>query len=345
MKRFVVLAVALSACASFANAQFKFKYCSIDYPAGYGTVTRGINERGQIAGSYADQYGNLHAMLIQNDTFIPLAPTTVLGTEYSDAFKVNDRGDVVGEVCDSVACHGFLLRNGVLTILDYPGAADTVAWGINNSGEIVGWWDVYDSSGNLYEHGFRWKDGNFSELTFPGSGDTYAIGNNDLDVVVGGWDSGPTTTSEQGYAYWRGWWFSIEAPFPDVAYTQPNDINDFGLIVGEEYTPAEWEAYLGHGFLAFGRQYIQLNFPDAAGTTAWGINSFGEMVGNWFDSNGGTHGWVVRRREETCPSFQVQDSSQLSSPQVLDSSQLSSTPVKPAAGRISVPGRLGMMRR
>ncbi|HUB51097.1 MAG TPA: hypothetical protein VL986_02940 [Terracidiphilus sp.] len=348
MKRLIVLAAALSACTSFACAQFK--YCSIDYPAGFGTYARGINNRGQIIGSYNDQNGNLHALLIQGDTFIPLAPTSILGTQYSDAYKINDLGDVVGVTYDSNGGHGFLYtsRNGKVTLLDYPGAVDTYAWGINDFGEVVGWYEVPDSSGNLFYHGFKWANGHFSELTYPGSGDTYATGNNNWGAIVGGWDTGLTATSEQGFVSWFGQYFNYVAPNPKIAYTQPNDINNLGLVVGEDYTAAQWQTGDGFGFLAIGREFIQLNFPGSDGTTAWGINDESEIVGNWYDANNLAHGWLVRPDRRDCPSFQVEGSSWSSSTVLnpaVESDSHAATLVSPATGQINIPERLQTMQR
>jgi probable HAF family extracellular repeat protein len=46
--------------------------------------------------------------------------------------------------------HGFLLDNGTYTTLDVPGSTSTQAWGINDSGEIVG---TYADAGGG-QHGF-----------------------------------------------------------------------------------------------------------------------------------------------------------------------------------------------
>jgi uncharacterized membrane protein len=190
-----------------------------------------------------------------------------------------------------------------ITTLDFPGASDTYAQGINDSGTIVGTWDLYDADGNfLYEQGFTWQDGNFTELTYPGSGDTYAFGNNAFDIVVGGWDSGPTATTSHGFASWMGQFISFDAPFEDVAYTQADGINDLGFIVGQEYTEYEYENQLGHGFLAVGTYFTPLDYSGAVQTTAWGINSAGLMVGNWYDSNYGSHGWLAQFGSEGKPS-------------------------------------------
>jgi len=292
MKRLVLLTTVLFGFATFTYAQFQFT--SIDYPGGFGTTARGINNHGQIVGAYADQSYTLHALLIQNGTFIPLAPA-ILGTGYSQAFKINDRGDVVGEYCDDVACHGFLIRKGVLTTLDFPGASDTYAWGINESGKVVGYWDLFDQSGNfLSAQGFIWKDGNFSELAYPGSGDSYARAINAAGVIVGSWDTGLTATSEHGYVDWKGQFVSFDAPFPDVAYTFPNGINAIGHIVGSKWTAYEYDNNLGHGFLAVGSSFTPIDYPGAVQTTAWGINSAGQMVGNWYDSSYIVHGWLIQ---------------------------------------------------
>jgi len=294
MRKLVLLAAVFLVSTTFTYAQLTFT--SIDYSKGFGTRVRGINNHGQMVGSYVDKNGNSHALLIRNGKFIPLAPKTILGTEWSDAYKINDRGEVVGEVCDDVACHGFLLHQGVVTTLDFPGASDTYAFGINNSGTIVGTWDVYDADGNfLYEQGFTWKDGNFTELTYPGSADSFPIGgNNVFGIVVGGWDSDPNAISEHGYASWMGQFISFDAPFQDVALTQADGINDLGFIVGQEFTVYEYENNVGHGFLAIGTYFTPLDYPGAVMTTAWGINSAGLMVGNWYDSNFGAHGWLAQ---------------------------------------------------
>jgi uncharacterized membrane protein len=127
-------------------------------------------------------------LLIKAGQFIPLAPTTILGTNFSEAYKINDRGDIVGIFLDdNDLFHGFLLSKGVLTTLDFPGTSETFATGINESGTVVGFWDLLDADGNdLAEHGFTWKDGAFTEVNFPGSADTDVLGINARGDLVGG---------------------------------------------------------------------------------------------------------------------------------------------------------------
>lgn len=170
----------------------QYAFTSIDYPGGTQTLARGINNRGDIVGSYRIVPPR-HALLISNGNFIPLAPTTTLGANYSEAFKSNDRGDVVGQVMtEDGFSHGFLLSGGNLTILDFPGASDTFALGINEADVVVGLYDVgpFDENGNpSAQHGFIWSSGNFMQVDVPGAFDTGIIGINARGDLVGGWDN------------------------------------------------------------------------------------------------------------------------------------------------------------
>lgn len=70
---------------------------------------------------------------------------------------INERGDIVGvyantlDECYAFQAHGFVLRRGEYLAFDFPGAAYTDAFAINDDGEIVG--DFTDQHGN--HHGFK----------------------------------------------------------------------------------------------------------------------------------------------------------------------------------------------
>src|SRR5689334_16397319 len=59
---------------------------------------------------------------------------------------------------------GFVDTGGTFRTLDIPGASSTIAAGINNTGQIVGWFD--DSKG---QHGFLHVGGTFSTIDVPGA--------------------------------------------------------------------------------------------------------------------------------------------------------------------------------
>jgi probable HAF family extracellular repeat protein len=292
MKRLVLLACILLVPVASANAQFKFT--NIDCTVIGETSARGINNLGEIVGRTGpDQYGNDHAVLIKDGKCIPLAPKTILGQYWSEAFKINDQGDVVGYFYDNEGYpHGFLLsKKGVLTQLDFPGAGDTGAWGINAFGTIVGFFDDYDAQGDwIATHGFVWRKGSFSQVDYPGAWDTWVVGTNDFGVLLGGWDNGSPDYTEIGFVRSiTGKFINFDVPVAGGIGSQLNDINDLGLFVGEyEDTSDNF-----HGCLQVGQRFTSIDYPGAEGTTTWGINIFGLIVGVYYDSEGMAHGYVA----------------------------------------------------
>ena len=294
MKRVLLFVLVLFAFAASASAQFTLT--SIDFPGGTLTTARGINNHGDIVGSYR-VVPPRHALLVRGGNFILLAPTTMLGTNFSEAFKSNDRGDVVGEfIGDDGFVHGFLLSQGMVTTLDFPGASDTYAYGINESGTIVGQWDLLDAFGNiLIVHGFTWSNGTFAQFDFPGAGDTYLLGINARGDLVGGWDTGVTSPLEHSFACSKGQCFSFD--FPGAPLTQADDINALGQIVGT-YIDAGGAQ---HAFLADGANFTSFDFPGAVTTAAWGINSAGQIVGTYFNADNVRHGFLAQPGNKAKP--------------------------------------------
>ena len=139
-------------------------FLTIDFPgADYTDVWR-INDNRQILGRYKIGNANFHIFLftLSNGAFISLdypgAPQTAMG-DYSQLGGLNNNGDIASGFCSSTsncevasfgALHGFLLNAGVFTPMDAPGAAGTLAFGINERGLIVG---AYTDA-NLRVHGF-----------------------------------------------------------------------------------------------------------------------------------------------------------------------------------------------
>lgn len=282
MKRLLLLVAALFVLLSAAHAQYSFT--SLDFPEGTLTTARGINNHGQIVGAYRIDSPK-HALLIKGGKFLPLAAATLLGSTNSEAYKTNDRGDAVGAyISDDGATHGFRLRKGVVTTLDYPGANFTRAFGVNQSGVVVGEWAVLDDSGNIVAYGgFIWKDGVFTNANFfPGAGVGAPLGINEKGDMVGGWSTDLSSPDLHGFVYSGGRFSSFDVPFPGGSATQPNDINELGQVVGL-YNDADG---LNHGFLKVGESFLSIEFPGAATTTAWGINARGQIVGTHYDSLG-----------------------------------------------------------
>jgi len=136
-------------------------FTTIDFPGATYTEAWRINDNGQIVGRYQSGDGNFHVYLltVPSGTFTSIdypGATTAVGG-FTQMGGLNNNGDIASDYCNSSNCgldtagalHGFVLSGGVFTSLDMPGAAATVAFGINDRGVIVG--GYIDS--NLRVHG------------------------------------------------------------------------------------------------------------------------------------------------------------------------------------------------
>jgi probable HAF family extracellular repeat protein len=123
------------------------------------TAAYGINNLGQIVGSYTATTGGVHGFVLSSDLqtykvfdVSGIIPGALAGTTL--AYGINDAGEVVGTYTDTAgSVHGFVLSAGRTSYatIDAPrGYGTTSARGINDDGWVVGAYD--DASGR---HGFE----------------------------------------------------------------------------------------------------------------------------------------------------------------------------------------------
>jgi len=120
-----------------------------------GTMHNGITRHGQIiVGVWFPTPNEFRAYKVEEGDYQLLdIPNSVS----SDARDVSRSGETVGFFIDSAnKTHGFLLRKGDVTTIDFPGddVVSTQARGINPQGDIVGFYVSKDASGKLHTHGF-----------------------------------------------------------------------------------------------------------------------------------------------------------------------------------------------
>jgi uncharacterized membrane protein len=196
-------------------------FITIDPPGSYFTNALGINRRGDIVGRFCTGpvpaqgtppcSGNPHhGFLLRGAAFttidFPSPPnlTTPPGMVRTDAWGINDRGEIVGghQSIDGKS-HVFRLREGQFTTIDFPGAFDTAPdgtkGGINSRGDIVSYYcdaiacgtsPTDDQHGFLLSHGEFTTTMNFPAITFgtPDGHDTANFGINDRGDIVGMFD-------------------------------------------------------------------------------------------------------------------------------------------------------------
>jgi VCBS repeat-containing protein/probable HAF family extracellular repeat protein len=107
---------------------------TLQVPGSIATTANGINDAGQVVGSYDG-----HGFLLQSGNYttidVPFATNTV-------AADINDSGQIVGWYADAGGdTHGFVYDGGAFATIDNPlGVNGTFVRGINDNGDIAGWY-------------------------------------------------------------------------------------------------------------------------------------------------------------------------------------------------------------
>jgi len=162
--------------------------------------------------------------------------------------------------------------------IDYPGADNTQAWGINSRGEIVG---TYVGGGVM--HGFLLNRYGFRSINYPNSDSTYANGINVWGDIVGGYTVGGVT---HGFLLRNGTYTQIN--YPGAMSTEVLGINAKGEMAGDysANNPTPCCAAGTAGILLRDGNFNLVQYPAATLTYAGGINRHGDIVGSYNDTRG-----------------------------------------------------------
>lgn len=230
-------------------------------------------------------------------------PPEAVGGTYP--LVVNDFGLVVGYYYDANNLqHGFARSAaGQITTIDVPGDGNqTVVQDVNDLGVMIGY--VTDASGN--SHGFvRSARGKFTTFDLPNSaGSTYANAINFEGEIAGNYYD--AAGNDHGFMRSRdGTLTVLEATNPPngavTLDTRCGHINDEGQITCKTYDSTA----TFHETIRSPRGiYTFVDAPGAGvggnlgtyGAWSHGINDFGQVAGEYYDQNGGSHGYVRSAR-------------------------------------------------
>jgi PEP-CTERM motif len=165
---------------------------------------------------------------------------------------------------------------------------DTVATGINDSGQVVGYYSNTTSGGYV---GFSLSGGAYSDVVVSGSATTVASGVNNAGLITG------TSTDGSGGSHgftWSGYSASggaltggTQTPFDNInassGSTYGSATNSAGTTVGYFYDINGVHGFAGPVTPTYNP--ATLNDPSGTSTTASGVNSTGTIVGSFFNGS------------------------------------------------------------
>ena len=264
---------------SFIDAQGVFTSFEDPSAAPMQTAALAINSGNFISGFFTDPGGSDHGFVrsptAEFDNFdFPAA-------DFTDAFQINDLGQVVGQYATNFPNHGFVLTGSMsltgmpsqcqFLSFDYPDSQASGARGINRTGQITG---IFRLRGNPARHGF---------LATPKPGANLTSNTRCLA------SSGPAANPHIDFKSFD---------FPGANNTQATAITPSGLIVGRYNSPDG----IQHGFTLRDGLYSSVDGPGASFTDVAWANAREDLVGSFNDSRG-SHAYVLSRG-----SFKIIDS-------------------------------------
>jgi probable HAF family extracellular repeat protein len=223
-----------------------------------------INEKGQIVGRSSENaappsnppgppISSGRAFLYQDGEMKDLGalPNDSLPEKkdpYSEAWAINDRGQVVGESgTNEDQGQAFLYSDDSMTGLGtLPGQPYSEAFGINNSGQIVGW--SYSSRTAVQGRAFIYRDGKMEDLgTLPG--DTYSMARaiDEHGRVVGQSRAASGTIPNRAFLWEDGVMRDLNTLVtagPQMRLLDAYAISESGKIVGSALKDGQVRAFL-----------------------------------------------------------------------------------------------------
>jgi probable HAF family extracellular repeat protein len=297
-RRAIVFFLAIGATTAIVVASHplqSYKFTSLEYPGASRTDAAGVNNAGQIVGSWTDASGAAHGFLLSDGVFQSFDVPGALGTHPHD---INDSGTIVGSYTrmptgNQVCCesYGFIRTpDGQYFTVDHPttNSEIPVTWlfGINNVGQMVGGYNEFDQAvPNTSSHGihsFLLEGETFTPIDFPFAARvhipvTFASDINDAGDIVGGYNDDTEFQSRHGFVLRNGTYETLDMPASSL--TDLFSVNNVGEIVGESTTCGSFAFLysLKRGFSCI-PETSRIK-PRVALSLAFGLNDAGQFVG------------------------------------------------------------------
>jgi len=282
----IAAAALLIGGGSVAQATVGFTTLNDPSDTGGYLIASGINNSGEVVGSYQDSGSVLHGFYLTGGSYtsvdVPSSASTV-------ASGVNNAGLITGYYTDLTAnagVHGFTgPSGGSYTGFNNPNAASigaTYGSATNDSSTTVGY---YNDNTTGAQHAFVGG----TTVNYLSATSTQALGINDAGTVVGTYTDG-TSGLQNGFIDVAGTLAQLDDPNGTYG-TVATGIDSRGDVVGYYIDGGG----VTDGFVdVLGVGFITVNDPNADGTSeVLGVNDNDQIVGMYVASDGNTYGFVA----------------------------------------------------
>lgn len=283
----IVLIIFLYVLIAVNSGDAQVQYQVIDLGTlGTHSNANSININNWIVGTSGVADG-FRAFLWQDGVMTDLG---TLGGIYSDAYGINDAGQVVGRATlANNESRAFLWQNGNMINLGTLGGSVSRAHGINNNGKVVGY--AYDVAAN--KRAFLWYNNAMMDLGDLGGTQSWAWDINESDQVVG-------HDELEGHPRAFLWANGTMIPLGALggSYSIARSINDSGQIVGtaqlsnENYSAFLWQdGIMTHLGNLGGWEAVATDINNSGQVVGYSKNTSGQnravlwQDGNIFDLN------------------------------------------------------------
>ncbi len=232
--------------------------------ASYTYAGHGINSSGQIAGD--SRYVTARVTTQQGFLWSNGVATTLTITDSANA--INASGQVVGQV--GLTSEAYLYTAGAFTNLGFlPGGTASVATGVNDSGQVVG----YASTQSSAMEAFSYSSGVMTGLGFlPGGTQSWATGINASGQVVG---YGVNSSGHNEAFVYSGGVMTGLGTLPGYTDSVATAVNNSGQVVGYATNSSGGT----EAFLYSGGTLSDLGTLPGFSSAAAAINNNGQVVG------------------------------------------------------------------
>jgi uncharacterized membrane protein len=260
-----------------ASAFAQGTYAQLDVPGATATYGYGVNDNGDVSGSFQDAAG-FHGFLFSGGTYTIL---NYPGGSDTTPQGINDMGQIVGYARLNSHFIGFLydIPTASYTEINYPGSTATDLTCINNDGTMGG--SFLSSTGLI---GFELANSTYTMILPTNAVSSSVLGITDTAEFVG---FASTSTSKRFFQLKNNRYSYLKLaslPGPFIA-----DINFAGTALTGYYSPSHGQFA---SFLYQNATATTIQFPGSTQTYAYGVNNAGDVSGYFIDSAGAYHAFT-----------------------------------------------------